>query len=76
MTTPIQLSKKGLRYIRLRSNNDFFDLNNTGHRLKKLKHSTIVGLPDGSTTLTTHSKNLNLPELPLAAYKREIGPFQ
>ena len=43
---------------------------------KKLKHGNIVRLPDGSTTLTTHSKNLLLPELPLAACKREIGPSQ
>ena len=43
---------------------------------KKLKRGTIVGLLDGSTTLTTHSKNLLLPELPLAACKGEIGPFR
>ena len=43
---------------------------------KKLNHGTIVGLPDGSTTLTTHSKNLLLPEFPLAPCKGEIGPFQ
>ena len=43
---------------------------------KKLKHGNIFGLPDGSTTLTTHSKNLLLPGLPLAACKGEIGPLQ
>ena len=42
---------------------------------KKLKHGTIVILPDGSTTLTTNSKNLLLPELPLTVCKAEIGPF-
>ena len=43
---------------------------------KKLNHGTIVGLTDGSTTLITHSKNLLLPELPLASCKGEIGPFK
>ena len=42
-----------------------------GTDYEKQKHSTTVRLPDGSTTLTTHSKNLLLPELPLAAYKGE-----
>ena len=47
-----------------------------GTESKKLEHGTLVGLPDGFTTLTTHSKNLLLPELPPAACKGEIGPFQ
>ena len=47
-----------------------------GTETKKLEHGTVVGLPDGSTTLTTHSKNLLLPELPPAACKGEIGPFR
>ena len=43
---------------------------------KKLEHGTLVGLPDGSTTFTAHSKKLLLPELPPAACKGEIGPFR
>ena len=55
---------------------DFLTPTTPGTDSKKLKHGTVVGLPDGSTTLTTHSKNLLLPEFPLAACKGEIGTFQ
>ena len=47
-----------------------------GTNLKILSQGTVVGLPDGSTTRTTHSKNLLLPTLPPPATKGEIGPFQ
>ena len=35
-----------------------------------------MGLPDGSTTITTHYKKLNLPPLPPPACEGKIGPFQ
>ena len=47
-----------------------------GTESKKLKHGTTVGLPGGSTTLTTHSRNLLLPGFPLADCRGEIRPFQ
>ena len=47
-----------------------------GTNLRRLSQGTVVGLPDGSTTITTHSKNLLLPTLPPPATKGEIGPFQ
>ena len=40
---------------------NFLTLTTPGTDSKKLKHGTMVGLPDGSTTLTIHSKNLLLP---------------
>ena len=43
---------------------------------KKLEHGTVVGLPNGSTTITTNLKNLLLPETPPAACKVEIWPFR
>ena len=54
----------------------FLTLNTPGTDTKQLTHGALVGLTDDSTTITTHSKKVNLPTLPPPACEGEIGPFK